>query len=53
VQAAVRDPRAGQSLERYSPELVEALGEVAQYLHDAFGKFPATIKPRSRDVSWT
>jgi hypothetical protein len=31
------------NVERYSPELIDALGEVAQYLHDAFGKFPATI----------
>jgi hypothetical protein len=29
--------------ERYSPAFVELLGEVAQYLHDTFGKFPATI----------
>jgi hypothetical protein len=30
-------------IERYSSEFVDALGEVAQYVHDAFGKFPATI----------
>jgi hypothetical protein len=30
-------------VERYSTEFVDALGEVAQYLHDTFGKFPATI----------
>jgi hypothetical protein len=30
------------SIERYSSELIDALGEVAQYLHDSFGKFPAT-----------
>jgi len=31
------------AIERYSPEFIDALGEVAQYLHDTFGKFPATI----------
>ena len=30
-------------VERYSPELIDALGEVTHYLHDTFGKFPATI----------
>jgi hypothetical protein len=35
--------RIKAAIERYSPEFVEALGEVAQYVHDAFGKFPATI----------
>jgi len=30
-------------VERYSPEFVDALSEVAQYLHEVFGKFPATI----------
>jgi hypothetical protein len=35
--------RIKAEIERYSPEFVDALGEVAQYLHDAFGKFPATI----------
>jgi len=27
---------------RYSDEFVECLSEVAQYIHDTFGKFPAT-----------
>jgi hypothetical protein len=31
------------AIERYRPAFVEALGEVAQYVHDTFGKFPATI----------
>lgn len=31
------------AIERYSPELVAMLGEVAQYLYDTYGKFPATI----------
>jgi hypothetical protein len=35
--------RIKAAIERYSPEFVDALGEVAQYVHDAFGKFPATI----------
>ena len=35
--------RIKAAIERYSPEFVDALGEVAQYLHDTFGKFPATI----------
>jgi len=35
--------RIKSQIERYSPEFVAALGEVAQYLHDAFGKFPTTI----------
>ncbi|MBA2595135.1 MAG: hypothetical protein H0V00_00730 [Chloroflexia bacterium] len=30
-------------IERYSPEFIDMLGVVAQYLHDTFGKFPATI----------
>jgi hypothetical protein len=35
--------RIKAAIERYTPEFVDALGEVAQYLHDTFGKFPATI----------
>ena len=35
--------RIKAAIERYSPELIAALAEVAQYLHDTFGKFPATI----------
>ncbi|MCA9880029.1 MAG: hypothetical protein KC442_19680 [Thermomicrobiales bacterium] len=31
------------AIERYTPDLVAMLGEVAQYLHDTYGKFPATI----------
>jgi hypothetical protein len=31
------------SVSRYSRELVESLGEMAQYVYDAYGKFPATI----------
>jgi hypothetical protein len=35
--------RVKATIERYSPEFLTMLGEVAQYLHDTFGKFPATI----------
>jgi hypothetical protein len=35
--------RIKAAIERYSPEFIDALGAVAQYVHDAFGKFPATI----------
>jgi hypothetical protein len=35
--------RIKAAIERYSPEFIAALAEVAQYLHDTFGKFPATI----------
>jgi hypothetical protein len=47
------DPRRGgpwknsdavrQSVEPYSEELVDCLGEIAQYIHDKHGKFPGTI----------
>jgi hypothetical protein len=32
-----------QSVEPYSEELVDCLGEIAQYVHDKHGKFPGTI----------
>jgi hypothetical protein len=35
--------RIKRQIERYSPEFIAVLAEVAQYLHDTFGKFPATI----------
>jgi hypothetical protein len=35
--------RIKRQIERYSPEFIAALTEVARYLHDTFGKFPATI----------
>ena len=35
--------RIKAAIERYSSEFIAALAEVAQYLHDTFGKFPATI----------
>jgi hypothetical protein len=35
--------RIKRQIERYSPEFIAALAEVARYLHDTFGKFPATI----------
>ena len=35
--------RIKRQIERYSPEFIEILAEVAQYLHDTFGKFPATL----------
>ena len=28
---------------RYTPQFVECLTEIAQYIHDTFGKFPATL----------
>jgi hypothetical protein len=31
-----------QGVHRYTPEFVECLGEVAEYIHTTFGKFPAT-----------
>lgn len=34
--------RVKARVERYSPEFVELMGEVAQYIHDTFGRFPAT-----------
>ncbi len=35
--------RVKTRVERYSPEFIELMGEVAQYIHDAFGRFPATV----------
>jgi hypothetical protein len=35
--------RIKAEVERYSPAFIELLGEVAQYLYETFGKFPATI----------
>lgn len=29
-------------IERYSPEMIECAGEIAQYIYDTYGKFPAT-----------
>ena len=31
------------SVERHTPEFIELLGEVAQYIYDTFGRFPATV----------
>jgi hypothetical protein len=31
------------SVSPYSRELVQSIGEMAQYVHNAYGKFPATI----------
>jgi len=30
-------------VERYTPEFIALLGEVAQYIYDTFGRFPATV----------
>jgi len=30
-------------VDRYSEEFIELLGEVAQYIHDTYGRFPGTI----------
>jgi len=30
-------------VERYTPEFLEMLGEVAQYIYDTYGRFPATV----------
>jgi hypothetical protein len=30
-------------IERHSPAMIDMLGEVASYIHDTYGKFPATI----------
>jgi hypothetical protein len=39
-----QDNRAVKSrVDRYTPEFVEFLQEVAQYLYDTFGRFPASI----------
>jgi hypothetical protein len=35
--------RIKEQIARYSAEFIAALGEVAQYLHDTFGRFPATV----------
>jgi len=32
-----------QSVECYSDEMVDCLGEIAQYVYDKHGKFPGTI----------
>ncbi|MBX9790325.1 MAG: hypothetical protein K2Y37_15515 [Pirellulales bacterium] len=34
--------RVKQAVARYQPQFVECLGEVADYIHATFGKFPAT-----------
>jgi hypothetical protein len=36
-------PRVKARVERYSPEFIELMGEVAQYIYDTFGRFPATL----------
>ncbi len=36
-----RDVKA--RVHRYTPEFIECLGEMAQYIHDTYGKFPATL----------
>ena len=30
------------AVERYSPAMIECAGEIAQYIYDTYGKFPAT-----------
>jgi hypothetical protein len=35
--------RVKTRVERYSPEFIELMGEVTQYIYDNFGRFPATI----------
>ena len=30
-------------MERYTPEFIELMGEVTQYIYDAFGGFSATV----------
>ena len=32
-----------ERVERYTPEFVEMLGEVAQYIFDTYGRFPASV----------
>jgi hypothetical protein len=43
MRSAVEALEIKASVSRYSRELVESLGEMAQYVYDAYGKFPATI----------
>ena len=31
------------SVQPYSEELIECLGEIAQYIYDTYGKFPGTV----------
>lgn len=35
--------RVKAKVERYSPEFIELMSEVAQYIYDTFGRFPATL----------
>lgn len=35
--------RVKGSVQPYSGEMVECLGEIAQYIYDTYGKFPATV----------
>lgn len=36
-------PRVKARVERYTPEFIDLMAEVAQYIHDTFGRFPATV----------
>jgi hypothetical protein len=38
-----RNAEVKSRVHRYTPEFIECLAEVAQYIHDTFGKFPATL----------
>lgn len=38
-----RSAEVKSRVHRYSPELTACLSEVAQYIHDTYGKFPATL----------
>src|SRR5581483_2714876 len=35
--------RVKARVERYSSDFIELMGEVAQYIHDTFGRFPASV----------
>jgi hypothetical protein len=36
-------PRVKARVERYSPEFIDLMGEVTQYIYDTFGRFPASV----------
>jgi hypothetical protein len=36
-------PRVKQSVTPYDEEFLDCMGEMAQYLHDTYGKFPPTV----------
>jgi hypothetical protein len=38
------------SVKPYSKEFVDALGEMAQYIHTTYGRFPATIDPMMMNI---